>query len=106
MYNSLPLEMKYHILSYNRHFVIKNGKLITINRLDMSKYNLEISPKVYMKMYPLHNCIYGYYVRFNNRKFRLYYRETRENDEIEIIFESVSKYNDEYYVEWHSSYIN
>jgi hypothetical protein len=103
MYNSLPLEMKYHILSYNRHFVIKDGRLVTINRLDMSKYNLEISPKVHMRMYPLHNCIYGYYVRFKNKKFRLYYRETME---IEIIFESVSKYNDDYYVEWHSSYIS
>ena len=103
MYNSLPLEMKHHILSYNRHFVIKNGKLITINRLDMSKYNLEISPKVHMRMYPLHNCIYGYYVKFKNIKFRLYYREM---EEIEIIFESVSKYNDEYYVVWHSSYID
>jgi len=103
MYNSLPLEMKYHILSYNRHFVIKNGKLITINRLDMSKHKLEISPKVHMKMYPLHNCIYGYYVRFKNRKFRLYYREANE---IEVIFESVSKYNGDYYVEWHSSYIS
>ena len=106
MYNSLPLEMKYHILSYNRHFVIKNGRLVTINRLDMSKYNLEKSPKVHMRMYPLHNCIYGYYVRIKNIKFRLYYREIKETNEIEIIFECVSKYNDDYYVEWHSSYIS
>ena len=106
MYNSLPLEIKYHILSYNRQFIIKNGKLITIKRLDMSKYNLEISPKVHMKMYPLHECIYGYYIRFKNIKYRLYYRESTVHDEIEIIFETVSKYKNDYYVEWHSTYIN
>jgi hypothetical protein len=103
MYNFLPLEIKYNILSYNRHFIIKNGKLLTIKRLDMSKYNLEISPRIRMYMYPLHDCIYGSYVKFKNRRHRLYYKET---DEIEIIFETVSKYNNDYYVEWHSSYIN
>ena len=101
MYN-FPLEIVYHILSYNRNFVIKNGKLVTIKRLDISKYNLEISPKIHMHMYPLNNCIYGYYVKFKNKKYRLYYREM---DEIEVIFESVSKYKDNYYVEWHSYYI-
>ena len=101
MYN-FPLEIVYHILSYNRHFVIKNGKLVTIKRIDISKYNLEISPKIHMHMYPLNNCIYGYYVKFKNKKYRLYYREM---DEIEVIFESVSKYKDNYYVEWHSYYI-
>ena len=104
MYNSLPKEIIYHILSYNRHFLIKDGKLRTIYRLDMSKYNLEISPKIHMFMYPLHNCIHGYYIRFKNKRFRLYYRETDEC--IEVIFESVSKYKSDYYVEWHSHYID
>jgi len=98
----LPREIVYHILSYNRQFIIKNGKLITIKILDMSKYNLEISPKVHMLVYPLDNCIYGFYVQFKNKRLRLYYRET---EEIEIIFETVSKYNNDYYVEWHSYYI-
>ena len=99
----IPLELIYHILSYNRHFVIKNGKLITINRLDMSKYNLEISPKIHMHMYPLDNCIYGYYIKFKNKKFRLYYREM---DEIEIIFKTLHKYKNNYFIEWHSYYIS
>jgi hypothetical protein len=102
MYKSLPLEIIYHILSYNRNFVIKNGKLFTIKRLDMSKYNLEIALKVHILMYPLNDCIYGFYVKFKNRRYRIYYRE---KDEIEVIFETVSKYKDNYYVEWHSTYI-
>lgn len=98
----LPIEIIYNILSYNRHFIIKNGKLVTINRLDMSKYNLDISPRVYLKTFPLQNSTYGFYIRFNNRRLRLYYRET---DEIEIIFESMTKQDDNYYIEWHSYYI-
>ena len=101
MFN-LPLEIVYHILSYNRHFVIKNGKLITIKRLNMSKYNLNISPRVYLKMFPLHNCHYGYYISFSNKRLRLYYRETHE---IEIIFETMTKQGENYFVEWHSYYI-
>ena len=102
MYN-FPLEIVYHILSYNRHFVIKNGKLITIKRLNISKYlGLFISPKKYISVYPLENCIYGCYVEFKNKRLRLYYRET---DEIELIFESVKKYKENYFVEWHCYYI-
>jgi len=101
MFN-LPLEIIYNILTYNRHFVIKNGKLITINRLDMSKYKLNISPRVYVKIFPLENCIYGYYINFSNKRLRLYYRET---EEIEVIFEAMTKENDQYFIEWHSYYI-
>jgi len=101
--DTLPREIIYHILSYNRHFVIKNGKLITINRFDMSKYNLEISPKIHILTYPLDDCVYGCYVQFKNKRLRLYYRET---DEIEIIFETVTKYKNDYYVEWHSYYVD
>jgi hypothetical protein len=99
---SLPTDIIYNILTYNRHFIIKNGKLITIKRLDMSKYNLDISPRVYLKTFPLQNTIYGFYVRFKNTRFRLYYREINE---IEIIFENMTKHGDNYYIEWHSYYI-
>jgi hypothetical protein len=44
----LPLELKYHILSYNRNFILRSGRLHTIRRLDMSKYKLEIAPKYYI----------------------------------------------------------
>ena len=102
MYN-LPLEIIYHILSYNRHFLIKNGKLITINRLNMSKYlDLVISPRKYLKQFPLDTSIYGFYIQFKNKRLRLYYRET---EEIEVIFEAVSKNSQHYLVEWHSYYI-
>lgn len=100
--DSFPIEIIYNILSYNRHFIIKNGKLVTINRLNMSKYNLDISPRVYLKTFPLQYSIHGFYIRFKNTRLRLYYRET---DEIEIIFESMTKDGQNYYIEWHSCYI-
>jgi len=102
MLDFFPIEIIYNILSYNRHFIIKNGKLITINRLNMSKYNLDISPRVYLKTFPLQDSVHGFYIRFKNTRLRLYYRET---DEIEIIFETMTKHGENYYIEWHSYYI-
>ena len=96
MYNSLPLEMKYHILSYNRHFVIKNGKLITINRLDMSKYNLEFATKSYITNSK------GFAIQFKNKRHHIYYKE---DNEIEIVFESVYNYEGNLIILWQSYFI-
>jgi len=100
----LPLDVIYHILSYNRNFVIKKGKLHTIRRLDMSKYNLDIAPKKYVtKSYLLtYDCLYGSFIQFKNKHHRLYYRE---GEDIEIIFESIYFYDGNMIVLWDSQYI-
>jgi len=103
--DSLPIDIIYHILSYNRNFVVKNGKLRTICRLDMSKYNLEIAPKKYVtKSYLItHDCLYGSFVQFKKTKYRLYYREDAYN--IEIVFESIYYYQGNLIVLWQSQFI-
>lgn len=100
----LPLEIIYNILSYNRNFVVKKGKLHTIRRLDMSKYQLEISPKRYVsKSYLLeYYCHYGFFVQFKNKNHRLYYKE---GEEIEVVFETVFCSDDNLIVFWHTYYI-
>jgi hypothetical protein len=40
LFSALPLELQYHILTYNRNFVLKNGKLVEIKRIDPMKYAL------------------------------------------------------------------
>lgn len=103
--DSLPIDIIYHVLSYNRNFVIRKGKLYTINRLDMSQYNLVIAPKRYVtKSYLItHDCIYGSFVQFKNKKHRLYYREDAYN--IEIVFESIYYYEGNVIVLWESQFI-
>jgi hypothetical protein len=47
LFRALPLEALHHILSYNRHFVVRNGKLIQINRLDLAPYAFLLNlPKI------------------------------------------------------------
>ena len=81
---TLPLDIIYHILSYNRHFVIKHGKLHTIRRLDMSKYNLDFASKTYITNRK------GFVIQFKNKRHRIYYKE---EDYIEIVFESIYIYD-------------
>jgi hypothetical protein len=102
--DSLPIDVIHLILSYNRNFVVRNGKLYTIGRLDMSKYNLDIPIKKYVtKSYLLSfNCKYGCIVQFKNKKHRLYYKE---DDEIEIIFESLYHHDGNLIVLWDSYFI-
>ncbi len=49
--NYLPLEIKHHILTFDRRFVLRNGELIQINLIPKTdeRYNIlrEIPPKEY-----------------------------------------------------------
>ena len=101
----LPIDIIHHILSYNRNFIIKNGKLHTIRRLDMSKYNLDIPIKNYVTKSYLHSfdCLHGCMVEFKNKKHRLYYKE---GEDIEIIFESLYCHEGNLIVLWDSYYID
>ena len=103
--DSLPIDIIHHILSYNRNFVIRRGKLHTIRRLDMMKYNLDISPKKYVtKSYLItHSCVHGSFVQFKNKHHRLYYRE--DANDIEIVFESIYYYEGNLIVLWQSQFI-
>ena len=92
----LPLDIIHHILSYNRNFVIKKGRLYTIGRLDMSKYNLEMATKKY-----IFNSK-GFVIHFKNKRHKIYYKE---EEEIEVVFESIYNYDGNIIVLWQSHYI-
>ena len=48
-FKELPRELVYHILSFNRHFVVRNGQFIQINRLDLGPYAFLLAiPKIKM----------------------------------------------------------
>ena len=101
----LPIDIIFHVLSYNRNFVIRKGKLHTIRRLDMNQYNLVIAPKKYVtKSYLItHDCLYGSFVQFKNKNHRLYYRE--DATDIEIVFETIYYYEGNLIVLWQSQFI-
>ena len=94
--STLPLDIIYNILSYNRHFVIKHGKLHTMNRLDMSKYDLNFASKKYIMNRK------AFIIQFKNKRHRIYYKE---EDYIEIVFESIYFYDGNIIVLWDSHFI-
>ena len=101
---ALPLDIIHNILSYNRNFVVRKGKLYTIKRLDVSKYKLDIASKKYVtKSYLLtYQCHYGFFIQFKNKCHRMYYKE---GDEIEIVFESIYQNEDNIIIFWQSHFI-
>ena len=38
MFQALPLDAVHHILSYDRRFAVKHGKLVEFKKIDVSKY--------------------------------------------------------------------
>lgn len=45
--NLLPLDIVYHILTYDRRFVFREGNLIQINKIDKNKYKFLLDiPKI------------------------------------------------------------
>jgi hypothetical protein len=71
----------------------------------MSKYNLEIAPKKYVtKSYLLtYQCKHGFMIQFKNKMHRIYYKE---GNEIEIVFETIYKYDENLIVLWQSHYLD
>jgi len=72
-FKRLPMDIVKHILSYDSRFVLRNGKIIQINKLDMNKYkalNLLLlirKPKIICKF--CHNKLtFWSSVRFSNGK--------------------------------------
>ena len=94
--STLTLDIIYHILSYNRHFIIKHGKLHTIRRLNMSNYHLDFAKKKYTTNKK------GFIIQFKNKNHRIYYKE---EDYIEIVFESIYFYDGNIIVLWDSHFI-
>jgi hypothetical protein len=49
MFQALPLDAVHHILSYDRRFAVKHGKLVEFKRLDLTKYAFLLNlPRVKM----------------------------------------------------------
>jgi len=84
----LPIELLFYILTFDRRFILRNGKLLTINKIDLSNYQ-----KLICKL-PICLSEYGddyenkeYSVYFSNPNFRLFYNEMCNK----IVFEKTTE---------------
>lgn len=72
----LPKELIYYILTFNRHFILRKGKLITINNLNLFSYaTLKLKLPVCLSEYGDDYEYKEYSVFFSNPQFKLFYNE-------------------------------
>jgi len=74
--NSLPMDVVKHILTYDRRFVLRYGKIAVIRKLDLNKYKIAILNLLLLKKPKIkqsRSCSAGtrgwdvYYVIFSNK---------------------------------------
>ena len=84
---SLPPELRWYILLFDRRFIMRNGKLLTINKLDLTDYEtvLQKSP-ICLEEYCDSN-LKEYVVYFSNPTYKLFYNVQCEK----IVFEKTTE---------------
>jgi len=94
---SLPPELKTYILTFNRRFVLRNGKLITINRLNLTNYeNVLQKPPICLEQY-CDSDLKEYVVYFSKPIHKLFYNVQCEK----IVFEKTTEKR----TVWHIYYL-
>ena len=80
---SLPPELRWYILLFDRRFILRKGKLITINRLDLTNHkNILRKPPICLEDY-CDSLVQESTVYFSNPAFKLFYNVPCEK----IVFE-------------------
>lgn len=92
---SLPEELKMYILLFDRRFVMRHGKLITINRLDLTRHEnlLKKRPPICLEDY----CdlqVKESIVYFSNPTYKLFYNVPCEK----IVFEKATERRTIWYI--------
>jgi hypothetical protein len=64
----LPIEIIKYIISYDRRFVIKKGKLIEINRIDKNDKRYNMLLNIEKKQYDTYDNSSYVYIKVNSRK--------------------------------------
>jgi hypothetical protein len=84
----LPVELLFYILTFDRRFILRNGKLLTINKIDLSNYQkLICKPPICLSEYGDDYEYKEYSVYFSNPNFRLFYNELCSK----IVFEKTTE---------------
>jgi hypothetical protein len=74
--DNIPLEIVKHILSYDKRFVIRNGKIIQINRIDHNDKRYQLLMKLPVKeYYPINNITYLYLSINDEKDFFITYKD-------------------------------
>ena len=80
---SLPPELRCYILLFDRRFILRKGKLMTINRLDLTNHkNILRKPPICLEDY-CDSLVQESTVYFSNPMFKLFYNVPCEK----IVFE-------------------
>jgi len=75
--SQLPRELILLILLFDRRFVLRNGKLLIINKINLSEYQpLIIKPPICLSEYGDNYEHKELSIYFNNQLFRFFYNET------------------------------
>ena len=82
--NKLPYELIYHILLYDKRFILRNGKLMDIGKIELTNYQFLLNKPAIIKE---NN---EYTVHFSNIMFKLIYRFLEENHHHRIVFEKTT----------------
>jgi len=83
----LPQELKLYILLFDRRFIMRDGKLVTINRLDLTKHeNILKKPSIWLEQY-CDSQLQEYVVYFSNPTYKLFYNVDCEK----IVFEKTTE---------------
>jgi hypothetical protein len=91
---SLPQELKWYILTFDRRFVIRHGELITINRLDLTNHkNILRKPPICLEEY-CDSSLKESVVYFSNPSYRLFYNVPCEK----IVFETTREKKTIWYI--------
>lgn len=80
----LPLELIYYILLFDRRFVMRESKLITINKLILSNYE-ELLNKPLIVPNIVNELVYGYIVHFHSPLFKIKYSKFLDMDNNEMV---------------------
>ena len=84
---SLPPELRWYILLFDRRFILRKGKLITINRLDLTNHkNILRKPPICLEDY-CDSLVQESTVYFSNPMFKLFYNVPCEK----IVFEKTTE---------------
>jgi hypothetical protein len=71
---TLPVEIVKHIISYDKRFIIRNGKIIQINQIDKNDKRYNLLELIKQKQYDINDNSSSVYLNINYCKdFCIYY---------------------------------
>jgi hypothetical protein len=66
--DKLPLEIVKHIISYDKRFIIRNGKIIQINQIDKNDKRYNLLESIKLKYYDIYHNSSSVYITIDSHK--------------------------------------